>query len=257
MTSTMVAPRTTADGHSTRQPFPEVPCLPPGSAASTPPQRTSAACATGQTPVLSNSTAGTGATASLSADGCYRWSLTRRWAPGPTAAWIMLNPSRADAATDDPTLRRVIGFARAAGFGQITVTNVYGWRSPSPSVLRRVVDPVGVGNDQAILAAAAGADLVVAAWGTHADPDRAAAVLQLLSHRTVWCFDRTRGGQPRHPLYVPARTPLQIYRRPRHDWTDWQPILDPGVDEQLHERFCPTCGLDEISVDDHRMGEGW
>ena len=207
MTSTMVAPRTTADGHSTRQPFPEVPCLPPGSAASTPPQRTSAACATGQAPVLPNSTAGTGATASLSADGCYRWSLTRRWAPGPTAAWIMLNPSRADAATDDPTLRRVIGFARAAGFGQITVTNVYGWRSPSPSVLRRVVDPVGVGNDQAILAAAAGADLVVAAWGTHADPDRAAAVLQLLSHRTVWCLGRTRWRAAAPPPLRPRPDP--------------------------------------------------
>ena len=94
----------------------------------------------------------------------------------------------------------------------------------------------------------------MAAWGTHADPDRAAAVLQLLSHRTVWCLGRTRSGQPRHPLYVPARTTLQLYRRPRHDWTDWQPILDSGVEEQLRERFCPTCGHDEIGVDE-RMGE--
>ena len=30
---------------------------------------------------------------------------------------------------------------------------------------------------------------------------------------------------------------------------------DPGVEEQLHERFCPTCGADEIGVDDQRMGE--
>ena len=100
----------------------------------------------------------------------------------------------------------------------------------------------------------------MAAWGTHAHPDRAAAVLKLLGHHTVWCLGQTRSGQPRHPLYVPARTPLQIYRRPRHDWTDWQPIHDPGVDEQLHERFCPTCGADQISVDDisaaaGRMGE--
>jgi len=244
--STMVAPRTVADDHSTRLPFPEVTALPPGSAASTPLQRPSAACATDQT---------LEATASLSVDGCYRWSLTRRWGPGPTAAWIMLNPSRADAATDDPTLRRVIGFAQAAGFGQITVTNLYAWRSPSPSVLHRVADPVGVGNDQAILAGTAGADLIVAAWGTHADPGRAAAVLQLLSHRAIWCLGRTRGGRPRHPLYVPARAPLQVYRRPRHDWKDWQPILDHGVDELLRERFCPTCGLDEIGVDDHRMGD--
>ena len=174
--------------------------------------------------------------------------------------WIMLNPSRADASIDDPTLRRVIGFARAAGCGQITVANLYAWRSPSPSTLRRVPDPVGPDNDQAILDATADADLVVAAWGTHAHPGRVADVLDLLAHRTVWCLGLTRGGQPRHPLYVPARTPLTIYRHARHDWTDWQPIHDPGVDERLHERFCPTCGLDEIGVDDissggHRMGE--
>ncbi len=66
----------------------------------------------------------------------------------------------------------------------------------------------------------------------------------------VGCLGLNRGGQSRHPLHVPARTPLQVYRRPRHDWTDWQPIHDPGVDEQLHERFCPTCGADEISVDE-------
>ncbi len=245
MTSRMVAPRTTADDHSTRLPFPEVTCLPPGSAASTPPGSSTAFPP--EQPLE--------ATASLSADGCYRWTLTRRWGPGPTAAWIMLNPSRADATTDDPTLRRVIAFAQTAGFGQIRVTNLYAWRSPSPSVLRRVVDAVGISNDQAILDAAAGAEVIVVAWGTHADPARAATVLQLLDHRTLWCLGQTRGGQPSHPLYVPARTPLQAYRLGRHDWTDWRPIHDPGVDEQLHERFCPTCGADEIGVDDHRVGE--
>ena len=236
MTSLMVAPRTSADSHSTRRPFPEVRCLPPGSAASS------------DQPLVETS-------ASLSADGCYRWTLTRRWAPGTTAAWIMLNPSRADATTDDPTLRRVIGFAHAAGFGQITVTNLYAWRSPSPSVLRRVADPVGDANDQAILDATASADLIVAAWGTHADPARTIAVLELLGHRQVWCLGQTRGGQPRHPLYVPARTPLRIFRRPQHDWTDRQPIHDPSVEEPLHERFCPTCGADEIDVVDDWTGE--
>jgi hypothetical protein len=71
MTSTTVAPRTVADDHSARLPFPEVTGLPPGPAASTPLQRPAAACASGQT---------LEATASLSVDGCYRWSLTRQWA---------------------------------------------------------------------------------------------------------------------------------------------------------------------------------
>jgi hypothetical protein len=243
MTSTMVAPQTTADGHSTRQPFPEVPCLLPGSAAPTP--HTPPATAGGAPE----------ATASLASDGCYRWTLTRRWGPGRAMTWIMLNPSRAGAASDDPTLRRVIGFARAAGCGQITVTNLYAWRSPSPSTLRRVADPVGAANDQAILDATADADLIVAAWGTHAHRDRVAAVPgpARSPHRAV------PGPHPRPsatpPLYVAARTPLTTYRHPRHDWTGWQPICDPGVDEQLYERFCPTCGADEIGVVDHRRGE--
>jgi hypothetical protein len=126
----------------------------------------------------------------------------------------MLNPSRADAATDDPKLRRVIGFARAAGFGQIRVTNLYGWRSPSPSVLRRVVDPVGVGNDQAILDAAAGATW---SWppGAPTPTPVAAAVLQLLSHRTVCLGPDPRRSAAPPPLRPRPNPPAGLSAPPR------------------------------------------
>lgn len=231
--STTVAPRLAADDHSTRWPFPEVTGLPPGTAASTDPN--------------------TAATASLSADGHYRWVLTRRWAKGPVATWILLNPSTADGQADDPTLRRVIGFTRSAGYAQVTLANLYAWRSPSPHVLRQVEDPVGPDNDREILAAASQADLVVVAWGTHARADRAETVLDLLRHRPVWCLGRTSSGQPRHPLYVPARTPFEVYRPERHDWDDWTPIADPGTPEPLRERICPTCHADQIDADYRRQ----
>jgi hypothetical protein len=47
--------------------------------------------------------------------GLYSYSLTRRWAHGPKALFVMLNPSTADAMVDDPTIRRCIGFARRQG----------------------------------------------------------------------------------------------------------------------------------------------
>lgn len=50
--------------------------------------------------------------------GKYRYALTRRVGPGKqAAAFILLNPSTADAERDDPTVRRRIGFARQRGCG--------------------------------------------------------------------------------------------------------------------------------------------
>ena len=48
--------------------------------------------------------------------GRYRYSLTRRWASGgDTVAFVLLNPSTADAERDDPTIRRCMGYAKHWG----------------------------------------------------------------------------------------------------------------------------------------------
>ena len=36
--------------------------------------------------------------------------------------------------------------------------------------------------------------------------------------------------------------------RGQHDWTDWTPITDPGVDEDLSERNCRSCGAEQIAA---------
>lgn len=49
----------------------------------------------------------------ISECGRYRYALTRTWDTRRTAvAFVMLNPSTADATTDDPTVRRCASFAR-------------------------------------------------------------------------------------------------------------------------------------------------
>ena len=47
------------------------------------------------------------------------------------------------------------------------LVNIFAWRSTDSWALFDVAGPVGAGNAEAVCAAAAEADLVVAAWGMH------------------------------------------------------------------------------------------
>ena len=54
----------------------------------------------------------------------YRYLLWRRWDDQrPSVGIVMLNPSRADATVNDPTIRRCIGFAQRWGYGGVEVGN--------------------------------------------------------------------------------------------------------------------------------------
>ncbi len=149
--------------------------------------------------------------ATLSACGRYRYALRRRWGAGPLATWVLLNPSTADAAHDDPTVRRCVAFARRWGFAAIDVVNLFGLRSSDPAVLVRHRDPGGPGNDAAVRAAVRAAAVTVVAWGNRGGlAGRDAVVLAQLGADVV-CLGLTRDGRPRHPLYVPAATrPLPL-----------------------------------------------
>lgn len=143
----------------------------------------------------------------LSPDGRFRWLLTREWEPQlGSVAFVMLNPSTADAATDDPTVRRCVGFARDAGFGSLAVVNLFGVRltrpKPPSGWTRQDVGPDGRSSGWS------GADLarltVVCAWGAGAPHWRVAEALAILGARRLLCLGTTALGHPRHPLYVPA-----------------------------------------------------
>jgi hypothetical protein len=136
----------------------------------------------------------------------YRYSLWREWnIDAPKLVFIMLNPSKADAYIDDPTLRRCIGFAKSWGFGSLTVINLFAYRSAKPLELRQVNDPVGSQNDRYLKKAIKSADKVVVAWGNNGKlMQRDRMVLNLLSNFNVqpYCLGITKAGYPRHPLYV-------------------------------------------------------
>jgi hypothetical protein len=114
--------------------------------------------------------------------GLYRYTLERAWAQLPRyVLWIMHNPSTADAAKNDATIRRCIGYARAWGYTGILVGNLYAWRSTSPRALYKIADPIGPENEQHVRGLVRRASLVVCAWG-EAGPHSLARfnVLQLL-----------------------------------------------------------------------------
>lgn len=150
----------------------------------------------------------------------YRYTLTRTMNPevvgddARTIAFIGLNPSTATATTDDPTVRRCIGYAARDGFGRFVMLNAFGFRATDPKDMKAQPDPVGAGNDAAIARIAAEAALVVLAWGTHGvHLGRHGAVLGLLAGlcRPV-CLGVTKAGLPRHPLYLRADAAMVPYR---------------------------------------------
>lgn len=158
-------------------------------------------------------------TATLSPDGRYRYALGRRWADsGRRVLFVMLNPSTADATSDDPTIGRCVGFARAWGRDGLIVVNLYAYRATDPAALAGLGSvAVGPENDRYLRAYASTADLVVAAWGASLPADggdaRAEHVLGILrDYADVHHLGLTKAGRPRHPLYLRGDTTPTLWQ---------------------------------------------
>jgi hypothetical protein len=157
--------------------------------------------------------------ASISECGRYRYELSRRWGDGPTTAFVMLNPSTADAEQDDPTIRRCIGFARRDGAGALAVVNLYAFRATTPKELLRLssAERIGRGNVEALRHVISGTEVerVVCAWGAFPLQHMLKRVhVEKIAHeagRPSVCLGTTKAGAPRHPLYVQSDTPYQAF----------------------------------------------
>lgn len=143
-------------------------------------------------------------TAIISPCGAYRYRLERVWnEASPPCVFVMLNPSTADADSDDPTIRKCSKFARWWGHGGLVVVNLFAFRATDPMLCKaQGRNAIGPANDDAIREAVEGASRVVAAWGPKAwARDRVAEVKLLLPSHTV-CLKRANDGSPWHPLFV-------------------------------------------------------
>lgn len=144
----------------------------------------------------------------------YRYLLTRIWAPGPKALFIMLNPSTATEFQNDPTVERCERRARTLGFGAFRVTNIFAFRATDPKVMRAQADPVGAENDAAILGSVPWADQVICAWGSHgAHLQRDLSITAQLraTGKPLFHFGLTKAGAPKHPLYIGYHVQPQLW----------------------------------------------
>ena len=142
----------------------------------------------------------------ISPDQLYRYSLIRRWGLDYSkVAFVLLNPSTADATKDDPTIRRCIRFAQRWGYDGMVVLNIFALRSTDPKILKYHPDPIGPQNREFFLTELVGCGEVICGWGAHGkilgQGDTALKWIRESGHEPkVWKL--TKDGQPWHPLYL-------------------------------------------------------
>lgn len=155
----------------------------------------------------------------------HRYELRRIWDISlPVLVVCMLNPSRADATSNDPTVLALIHFSTLWGYGGIHIINLYAYRAPHPKEMFSQTEAVAIGPDNWMhlqsaidLAKQHGAKLLVA-WGRGGslfDRNKWFENRAVSQGVTLICLGRTKDGHPKHPM---ARG---VHRIPR----DQQPIL--------------------------------
>lgn len=160
----------------------------------------------------------------------YRYTLWRRWwfsAPlNKMVAFCGLNPSTATETVDDPTIRRCIRFAKSWNAQGMVMLNLFAFRATDPQAMKQQLDPVGVRNDEALRYVAERCGLLVACWGNHGSHlGRDQAAINLLRKATggwLYHLGLTKGGCPKHPLYLKSKTvPCLWYGADISDTTRW------------------------------------
>jgi hypothetical protein len=147
----------------------------------------------------------------ISKCGRYRYALTRAWSTeGGSVTFIGVNPSTADACTDDATVRKWRGFATRWGFGSFRVANLFSYRATNVKELASVDDPVGPLNDDFLFASFGDAELIVPCWGDRGKLprtlwpriDAVRSMLRRVTIAPIHCLGLTAGGDPKHPLML-------------------------------------------------------
>lgn len=138
----------------------------------------------------------------------YRYVLWRIWdETTPKVMFVMLNPSTADGAQDDPTIRRCIGFAKSWGYGGMYVCNLLAYRATDPKELLKADNPFGEYNIWHIRRLIDEIERVVCAWGNEPIVKRlygGVSPYKLLgfARSKLSYLELSKNGIPKHPLYL-------------------------------------------------------
>ena len=167
-------------------------------------------------------------TAILSPCGLFRYSLARQVAPlpvllpdeahalrGKTLAFFGVNPSTADAAVNDATVVKLIGFCKRWGVSRFLLGNAFAYRATDVRELAKVDDPFGDDIGEHVTDLIEAADVLVPMWGdTGKVPPKLRFAFDVLleklqdSGKPVLCFGHTKAGDPKHPLMLGYQTQL-------------------------------------------------
>lgn len=156
----------------------------------------------------------------FSADGMYRWTLTRTWDVNrPRLCMSMLNPSKAGAIENDPTIIRVMGFAMHWNFGSVEVINLCAAVTTNPDRLMHFADAVGYANMAYWVKAMRNADAVCCAWGAvpkfirqHYWREPISDLILTTHGKHLQCIGLTKDQHPCHPLYMPKASEMRPWQ---------------------------------------------
>lgn len=147
----------------------------------------------------------------FSEDRKYRYALWRIWdADKPKVMFIGLNPSTANENENDPTIRRVAGFAKDWGYGGVYMMNLFPLVSTKPEALNVFYDSKDhfiedVRNLCSLMETERKCQSVVFAWGNFKVAERRAR-LMCSQFINATCLGINKNGTPKHPLYIKAIT---------------------------------------------------
>jgi hypothetical protein len=131
--------------------------------------------------------------------GKHRLYLWRIWDDSkPKLMFIGLNPSTANAETDDPTIRKVKAIANHNGYGGVYMTNLFTYISTDPNKLDMVVGNHQT-SDEILQNIRKRCDAVVCAWGNFNVYKRDDEVKKMFPQALALHINNN--GSPKHPLY--------------------------------------------------------
>lgn len=138
--------------------------------------------------------------------------------PRRTLLGVLANPSIAGAYNDDPTLRKGIGFAKRLGFDSLIYVNLVSLiETDSKKLAARLADEYtvedSIHNMNWIEEYVEESSEIFFAWGAIKGLGIYEEILTARSQdwgRKIFCFGRNKNDSPKHILYLPYSTPIEV-----------------------------------------------